>query len=179
MGRKGLSQTGRAVNPLPLSYINDKAPYKVTIGENEEIEFVTEYGVEYRIFFMEDSSIWEDNAYQFLINKKNRKASPNDIKLKETILAIIEAFFLSNPYILLYICETGDSLQAARNRLFVKWFHESENRERYYFKDVTVHADGIDNFAALILQKSNPEIKSIISQFDEFISLMQNKPTDE
>lgn len=164
------------MNALSIKHIQDNSPYTVTIGKDNEIEFTTEYGVEYRVFFMEDYSIWEENAYQFLINKKNKKASPNDIKLRDTILTIVEAFFITNPYILLYICETGDSMQAARNRIFTRWFRESDSQQKYYFQDVTIHADGIDNFAALILQKTNPELDSIVSQFNDFIELMQDKP---
>lgn len=78
------------MNPLSETYLQEHAPYSETIAENNEIEFVTEHGVEYRVSFMEDYSIWEDNAYQFLINKRNQVASPNDTKLKDTILTIIE-----------------------------------------------------------------------------------------
>ena len=140
------------------------------------MQFTSDYGVEYRIGFMEDYSIWPENAYQFLITNKNKKTSPNDLKLKETILIIIEAFFKANPHILLYICETGDEKQYARNRLFVRWFNESERKAEYYFRDVSICADGIDNFAAIIVQRNKPDIETIISQFDEFVSLMNSKP---
>ena len=126
--------------------------------------------------FMQDFSIWDENAYQFLINNKSHKSSPNDNFLKETIFAVIDAFFISNPYILLYICETGDRKQSARNRLFVRWFNESKLRDSLYFKDVCVYADGIENFAALIVQRSNPELETIVRQFDEFVDLMSEKP---
>ena len=79
-----------------------------------------------------------ENAYQFLILNKNSKSSPSDKKLKDTIMAIIEAFFIRNPYILLYICETGDRKQAARNRLFVRWFNDSKRQKEFYFRDVNI-----------------------------------------
>lgn len=166
------------MNRLPIDYINENAPYRVTLVSDDEVQFTTRYGVECRVGFMQDYSIWDDNAYQFLINNKNHKSSPNDNFLKETIFAIIDAFFISNPHILLYICETGDSKQSARNRLFVRWFHESKSRESFYFKDVCVYADGIENFAALIVQRSNPDLETIVQQFDEFVDLMSNKPDD-
>ena len=164
------------MNALPVLYLKTHSPYDVDVMQNGDLQFTTEYGVEYRVSFMEDYSIWPENAYQFLINNKNKKSSPSDIKLKETIMAIIEAFFISNPYILLYICETGDDKQAARNRLFVRWFNDAKHQKEYYFRNVNIKAEGIDNFAAIIVQKSNPEIETIISQFDEFVNLMIDKP---
>lgn len=142
----------------------------------EDLLFTTDYGVEYRVSFMEDYTIWSENAYQFLINKRNKKPSPGDSKLKDTILAIIDAFFITNPSILLYICETGDDKQSARNRLFVRWFNESQRQQDFYFRDVTIEDDGIDNYAAIIVQRNNPDLDIIVSQFDEFVSLMSNKP---
>ena len=44
--------------------------------------------------------------------------SPSDAAVRETIICIIEEFFLSSPNIMLYICETGDERQAQRTRLF-------------------------------------------------------------
>lgn len=165
------------MNQLSLTYLNDHSPYKV-VAIGDDLLFTTDYGVEYRVSFMEDYSIWSENAYQFLINKRNRIASPGDPKLKDTVLAIVDAFFISNPSILLYICETGDDKQAARNRLFVRWFNDSQRQQDLYFRDVTIQADGIDNYAAIIVQRNNPEFDTIVSQFDEFVSLMSNKPTE-
>ena len=81
------------MNALPVLYLKTHSPYDVDVMQNGDLQFTTEYGVEYRVSFMEDYSIWPENAYQFLINNKNKKSSPSDIKLKETIMAIIEAFF--------------------------------------------------------------------------------------
>ena len=62
------------------------------------------------IEFVENNNIWEDEkAYEFAILNENKKISPNDSKVKETIQCIIEEFFLTNPDILLYQCETGHS----------------------------------------------------------------------
>lgn len=73
---------------------------------------------------MDDDTIGESGAYQFIIVNENNTPSPNDFKLHETIFCIIEDFFKANPEILLYLCETGDGKQASRNRLFIKWFRE-------------------------------------------------------
>ena len=164
------------MNPLPQNYINEHAPYVVKIISGDELQFTTDFGVEYRVCFMEDYSIWTENAYQFLIINSSHKPSPNDMKLKGTIMTLIEAFFISNPHILLYICETGDDKQAARNRLFVRWFNDSSRKDEFYMQDVTISVEGVDNFAALIVQRNNSEFDSIVAEFNEFIELMKNKP---
>ena len=67
-------------------------------------KFLTDYGVQYRIEFVENNNIWEDEkAYEFGILNENKKNSPNDSKVKATIQCIIEEFFLTNPDILLYL----------------------------------------------------------------------------
>ena len=100
-----------------LTRLNFHSPYKVWI-DNGSYKFLTDYGVQYRIEFVENNNIWEDEkAYEFGILNENKKNSPNDSKVKATIQCIIEEFFLTNPDILLYQCETGDSRQAMRARL--------------------------------------------------------------
>lgn len=91
-----------------LTRLNFHSPCKVWI-DNGSYKFLTDYGVQYRIEFVENNNIWEDEkAYEFGILNENKKNSPNDSKVKETIQCIIEEFFLTNPDILLYQCETGD-----------------------------------------------------------------------
>jgi hypothetical protein len=96
--------------------------------------------------------------------------------LRETILLLIEAFFASNPDILLYICETGDGRQAFRSRVFVRWFNTYTNRDAYIMKTAEVKEGKTKNFAALIVQKSNPRLEEILAEFNETISILTNKP---
>ena len=60
-------------------------------------------------------------TYQFSIINGNNKKSPRDPKVRETIIAIVENFFMENQEVMLYICETGDGKQSMRNRLFEYW----------------------------------------------------------
>ncbi|MBQ9637782.1 MAG: hypothetical protein IJV36_07835 [Prevotella sp.] len=112
----------------------------------------------------------------FTISNQSHQPSPLDQKLRETILLIIEAFFTANPDILLYICETGDGRQAFRSRLFIRWFNTYRNRDAYVMQTAEVQEGKTKNFAALIVQKSNPRLNEIIAEFDETISILTNKP---
>lgn len=159
-----------------ITRLNFHSPYKVW-GENGSYRFLTDYGVQYRIEFVENQNIWEDEkAYEFGILNENNKNSPNDPKVRETVQCIIEEFFLTNPDILLYQCETGDNRQAMRARLFTKWFNEYDKHERFCVKVSVLHDEEVDNYIAIIVQKSNPKIKSILHDFDEFIGFFGTKP---
>lgn len=164
------------MNLLDVSAINVSTPYSVWNVTEYYYYFKTEHGAIYKVGFMDDDTIWETGAYQFLIINENNQPSPNDPKLKETVFCIVEAFFKANPDILLYLCETGDGKQASRNRLFIKWFKEYANKHLYYFNTVEIEADGIDNFAAIIVQKSNPELNSIINEFNNVVATLKDKP---
>jgi hypothetical protein len=89
---------------------------------------------------------------------------------------LIEAFFAANPDILLYICETGDGRQAFRSRLFVRWFNVYSGRDAYVMQTAEVQDEKTKNFAALIVQKSNPRLEEILEEFNETINILTNKP---
>jgi hypothetical protein len=164
------------MNPLDLAYINRLAPYKVWTENGCDYLVETSYDLLFKIGFMDDYSIWQSGAYQFYINNESHQPSPNDDKLKATIFRIIEAFFAANPDILLYICETGDGRQAFRSRLFIRWFNNYMGRDQYVMQTAEVQEGKTKNFAALIVQKSNPRLAEILAEFDETISILTNKP---
>ena len=164
------------MNLLNLSSINLASPYTVWNVTEYYYYFKTDYGAVYKIGFMEDYSIWETGAYQFLIINETNSSSPGDPKLHTTILCILEAFFAANPDILLYICETGDGKQEFRSRLFVRWFNSYSNRDAYVMETAEVKEGKIKNFAALIVQRSNPRLDEILAEFDDTINVLTNKP---
>ena len=167
------------MNPLDLAHVNRLAPYKVWTEDGRDYLVETSRGQIFVIGFMDDFTIWPTGAYQFTINNRSRQPSPLDQRLRETILLLIEAFFAANPDILLYICETGDGKQAFRSRLFVRWFNTYNKRDDYVMQTAEVQ-DGEDrNFAALIVQKSNPRLTEIVADFDETIKLLTEKPSEE
>ncbi len=164
------------MNPLDLAYINRLAPYKVWTENGCDYLVETSHDLLFKIGFMDDYSIWQSGAYQFYINNESHRPSPNDEKLKATVFRIIEAFFTANPDILLYICETGDGRQAFRSRLFIRWFNNYACRDAYVMQTAEVQEGKTKNFAALIVQKSNPRLEEILAEFNETISILTNKP---
>lgn len=171
------------MNKLDLNYVNRLAPYKVWTEDWRDYYVETDHDLLFKVGFVEDQSIWEEGAYQFTINNESHRPSPNDQKLKETFYRLVEAFFNANPDILLYICETGDGKQALRSRLFIRWFSSYRHRDCYVMRtaeipEIVDEATGknVLNFAALIVQKSNPKLKEIIHDFEETIQLLSQKP---
>lgn len=164
------------MKPLDLTDILRFSPYKVWTEDGYNYNIETSRGHIFVIGFMDDYSIWQTGAYQLTVTNRSHQPSPNDRRLRETILLLIEAFFTANPDILLYICDTGDGKQAMRSRLFVRWFNTYTNRDAYVVKTAEVMDGNIRNFTALIVQKSNPRLTEIIAEFEDTISILTNKP---
>lgn len=163
---------------INLNNYNARSPYKATPAETEGFyEFTTDYGVIYSVGFMPDDSIISRNTYQFIITNANNKPSPNDEKVKDAILLMIDEFFIADNNVLLYICETGDGRQAMRNRLFQYWFSQYEKKDEYTFlSSSVVDADGVMNYATVVVKNSNPYLAEAIKEFTETIQLFSAKP---
>ena len=161
---------------LNLDLVNSHSPYQVKMRVENIYYFKTDYGMLCSISFMDDYSIWQEGAFQFVIGNENNVSSPLDNKLRDTIFCIIDEFFHVNPDILLYIYETGDGKQAFRSRLFLRWFNSYEGRSSYVMETAVVEEENIKNFAALIVQKDNPHLETILTEFKETIQILTNKP---
>lgn len=167
------------MHSLNLKRINEKAPYLVTLNENDETyTFVTESGVEYSIGFMPDDLLQSDESYEFVIANLNDKKSPRDKKVKDTVVTIVEEFFNSNSATILYLCSTSDGKQLTRGRLFKNWFDSYEYSNRFTMVTSTlVDEYAIDNIAALIIRNDNPKLGKILAEFGETIEMFSHKPT--
>ncbi|MGM9697314.1 MAG: DUF6169 family protein [Prevotella sp.] len=96
--------------------------------------------------------------------------------MSETILAIIESFFNSNASVLLYICDTSDGRQQARNKLFLKWLRENDQQGRYGISTCNVNVEGEMWYAAIILRRDNPLFFSVMKEFEEDAQRLSEKP---
>ena len=152
---------------LNLVRINLVAPYYVE-EENGILSFNTDYDIDYGVTFEEDSSMMQYQTYIFGINNRSHKPSPNDPKLRQTVIAIIDEFFTSNKEVLLYICETGDDMQESRFRLFLRWFNTYEKHSQFTIRMLEGIMDGkIPNYGAIIVENNHPEYDLIMQRFDE------------
>ena len=166
------------MKPLSLERINISAPYEVTMAISPNTyRFMTDYGVDIAVSFDLDEILESGEAYMFNINNVNRQKSPGDLKVRDTVVSIIDNFFEVNAVALLYICETGDKKQAMRNRLFESWFAYANENDLYLIMVANVlDADNVENYAALILRKDNPHFVDYVSEFNRTVNLFRVKP---
>lgn len=112
--------------------------YKQIEDENPLFSFVTDSGVKYVLELLKQDF---DNEYfkdlyilSFYPDVQEGVKLSSDIKIKATISQIIIDFLNQNKQALVqYICDSIDNRQYSRNRLFTKWFNES-NKINYYSK---------------------------------------------
>ncbi len=163
---------------LSLKHINQAAPYQVvTNNQMGYYEFTTDSGVRYLCQFVEDDSLLSREAYQIIVANLNNRKSPRDRKVRDTVIAIVDEFFNSNNSTLLYICETGDNKQSMRSRLFEYWFSTYSQKSLFTMLSSSItDADGVINFAAIMLRNDNPYLSEIIAEFTESIQLLSQKP---
>ena len=163
---------------LSIQNINATAPYEVVMEQYPNTyRFMTMYGVDIAISFDIDDLLESGESYQFNITNVNKKKSPSDIKVRDTVITIIDDFFEQNQASLLYICETGDNKQSMRNRLFESWFAYANIDNRYTIMAANINdEEGIDNYAALIVRKDNPNFINIVSEFNQTVNLFRIKP---
>lgn len=159
---------------LDLARLNVRSPYHVWKVENGIYAFDTDYGVSYEIGLSVNVEMLQIEACAFDINNISHKPSPNDHKLRDTVMAIIEEFFLSNGGVLLYICATGDGMQKFRFRLFLRWFNVYEHRDLYELRTVEdVMDDDTPNYGAIIVEKTHPDLQLILARFDELTAFLR------
>ena len=163
---------------LDLLCINSQTPYQVVEADDENFyEFFTDFDVHYSVGFMPDDSLMQSEAYHLIIVNVDNRPSPNDHKVKDTILCIVGEFFDKNNTTLLYICETGDGKQGLRSRLFERWFANYEYKALYTsVTSSVVDEDGITNYATIIVRNDNPKLVQVIAEFTQTVSMLNQKP---
>ena len=83
------------IEPLSLDDINRKAPYKVWKSATDgSFRFMSDSEIIFVVDFMEDDLIISSNTFQLIIGNVENKKSPRDMKVRITILAIVEEFFI-------------------------------------------------------------------------------------
>ncbi len=151
---------------ITLEDINQKSPYEITLN-NGDFDFTIDTGTRYSVSFLEDVPLGGCDTYQFGFRKREDSHSGYDVKVRNTLIAIIEQFFAENDNVLLYICDTSDGREAKRNRLFIRWFEDFANPERFTLKTANATVEGQGFYAAIIVENCNPMLEAIVSDFKQ------------
>ena len=161
------------MNPLDLERINAYAPYKVELEDGEYL-FETDHAIQYAVSFDEESMPEGLAAFWFNLTNRSQKASPGDTKIRVTIILMIEEFFRVNPDILLYMCDSADNQQAQRSRLFLHWFNAYGQQSDYYTRTEMVKDEEEENYIALIVKRTHPQLQAIITMFDKQVAMFRS-----
>ena len=151
---------------LSLDEINEHAHYYVMLSPKGGYIFETEGGIHYTISFEEDTPIGGCNTFQFVIEKMEKVRSGYDAKIEQTILAILNEFFVEHLDVLLYMCDDSDGREANRNRLFLAWFKKHATPDRFTIRTASAVVEGKGFYAAIIVENRNPLLETIIADFE-------------
>ncbi len=151
---------------LSLDGINKQDVYYVMISPQGGYIFETDKGIHYTISFEEENPFGGCETYQFIIEKRERARSAHDPKVEQTILAILNQFFLENLDVLLYMCDDSDGREANRNRLFFSWFNKNADPNRFTIRTANATVEGKGFYAAIIVENRNPLLETIIADFE-------------
>lgn len=159
-----------------LHHINSVAPYLVMEETEDTVRFITDGGVEYKVAFVEDDNMGIDNAYQLVIsNISGTNIKGVDGKIGQTIAAIVNSFFTDNRNVLLFICDTSDNHQAARNRKFTSWFTRYANHEEITMNTEVIEMEENAYFISVIYCRKAESASTVPQLFHSYIQELKSK----
>lgn len=143
--------------------------------EDRNYMFLISYGVLYAISFSEEFEFAGIMSYQFSLARLNDANKHTDPNIKSVIKSIITEFFDSNDSIMLYICDTSDGKEAVRNRLFLHWLDDDDFLRRFVYRTAQAIVEGHGFYTTIIVKRENPNLESIIQDFDLSAETLTNK----
>ena len=161
---------------LSAQSINSTAPYAVRSDNGRFFTFYTRLGQLYEVGFVEDNMLSDDGMiYQFFITNRDGPPHTLDINIHKTIVAILEEFFRMTNMSIVYICDTHDGRQAARQRLFKMWFNSYPRKNLYRLVSRELIVDNIPYYVNLLARKDMPSLQSRIEALDSLYQTLLEK----
>jgi Family of unknown function (DUF6169) len=158
---------------------NSLNPYSLTLtSANGAYSFQTDNGILYTVDF-EDASYYIEGLsplYQFSFYPKDFVGSKHkgkmDVRVRDTILTLLNQFFIDSSRSLIFICESLDSREKARFKLFDNWFKQfADGSLEKYDKEIEVEVTSITVYGSLIIHKDNTDKDLIFQKLAEIIPL--------
>ncbi len=94
--------------------------------------FTTKHGLQYFVSFhkMNFDNVFFEKLYSIDFYEANNQKFFNDPLIETTITSIVNDYFKNNPDIVLnYVCDSIDFKQDFRQKLFDKWYRNTQNDE--------------------------------------------------
>ena len=92
-----------------------------------------------------------------------------DPKILDVVTVILEEFFSQEPTVMLYICDSTDHRQAARDRLYHLWFYDyARSHEMTLYSD-SVTFRQVNYYAGILMRHDHPLHDMILSYYQDFL----------
>ncbi|MHA4894374.1 DUF6169 family protein [Pedobacter sp. PWIIR3] len=153
---------------LPYSLISqDGSDVSYTFVTDHDIQYVVRYISSTDYYFDETSDIGDSEILEFQFVPIDKGTKPiNDLRVAKTLVTSMKSVLKSRKNAVLYICDKSDGKQAARSKLFDKWY------KRYSWDSIAKHEGKLENpdsedseHVSLIVNTENPFANNIVEAF--------------
>lgn len=163
----------------------DSYEYVFLGDKNNTFAFITVNKIVYEVTFKDSDYLFanneelKNNTFEISIlvaENPTKRTPPLDKLIPKTIANIVADFFQNHERVVLYICDSSDSREAARARKFGHWF--SYFSEGQYLRVETTIKDELlaaIYFVSVIIRRDNPSKSLIFNEFDKLTSPYQQK----
>lgn len=138
--------------------------------------FITSAGVQYFLIFFRYPTISEflsTRIYMFNIERspyRTLSEGQEDIKVRNTILYVLDQFFQKHDDAIITICDIIDGKQFARKRLFDSWYRKFNNG-KLIKKDADCCVDNEQTFVSLIFSAAHYNIFELEEEFKKLVEI--------
>lgn len=145
------------------------------IVENEYgYQFSTTTGVNYFLTFLSYPTVSDflsTKIYMFNIERSNYiDGGQDDIKVRNTIIYVLDHFFSEHENALITICDIVDGKQFARKRLFDSWFQKFNNK-RLIKIESECFIDNVPTYVSLMFIQGHYEQANLQKIFQELVEI--------
>ena len=153
-------------------------PYLLQEIDDVSIEFNTEKGLRYKVYFIDQSLLFQEYpdiaSLMFSLNidviEGNPDDSQEDERVGDTIWMILQQFFANSDNAVLYVCDSLDGRHLGRKRKFDRWFWRYDDGS-IIKQDSSLADEDQDILSAILVHKENPNIISILDAFNELTEI--------
>ena len=135
--------------------------------------FQNQYNVTYSLFFKDYTfAFWDEivpdipKVLMFVLNASEQRPK-HDINVEKTIVdTLLRILVLNN--VVLYFCDDSDNRELIRSITFAKWFHKSQNKKKYIFKEAEMRLKDKTIFVGMLYLKDSIFSESVQQAFDKW-----------
>lgn len=145
-------------------------PYKY-INKGNSYSFTTNKSIIYEVVFWDLSNSLNTNDEYRVVelsffptnNETNQKY---DDRISETIIDIVEKFFLHNSDVLLFVCDSNDGRARCRKITFNKWINQNASLKYLATKYDSEISDAGVYSCSIIIGNAHPLKEKIVNDFN-------------